>query len=143
MKTKIKSIFKSSVSFVLIAAMALTFTCCGRSNEKDTSSRSGTEKATARILGEGSKEFNLTVTDKEGNGSEFVIKTDKKTVGEALFDLKFIDNGEYVKVVNGITADYDKDKTFWGFYIDGKMASKGVGDTEIKNGETYELKVSR
>ena len=51
--------------------------------------------------------------------------------------------GLYVKTVNGITADYDKDQTWWGFYIDGVSASAGVDSTDIVNGSTYGFKVEK
>ena len=35
--------------------------------------------------------------------------------------------GLYVKTVNGITADYDTDGSYWAFYIDGEYAQTGPG----------------
>jgi len=47
--------------------------------------------------------------------------------------------GLYVKVVNGMTADYDVDKSYWSFYINGEYAMTGVDATEITEGTTYQL----
>ena len=84
----------------------------------------------------------------DGQKTFFVIKTDKEIVGEALLDLKLIEGeagpyGLYVKKVNGIVADYDKDKTYWGFYVDGEYAMTGVDMTKIEEGKTYSFKVSK
>ena len=49
------------------------------------------------------------------------------------------DYGLYVKVVNGITADYDVDQSYWAFYIDGDYAMSGVDTTAITEGVTYQL----
>ena len=99
-------------------------------------------------LGEGAVSFNFSVVDKDGNETKYLIHTDAETVGAALFDLKLIegdkdDYGLYVKKVNGILADYDVDKTYWAFYINGEYAMSGVDKTTITEGESYMLKVEK
>ena len=136
---------------VLIVAMALGTTGCNGSTGKDTSSGVGTDvnlqaEENGSVLGTGSTEFGLTVVDQEGSETQFEIHTDKETVGEALLELGLIDGEEseyglYVKTVNGITADYDKDGTYWAFYINGEYASSGVDSTKITEGESYSFKV--
>ena len=49
--------------------------------------------------------------------------------------------GLYVKMVNGITADYDADGVYWAFYINGEYAATGVDSTPITEGESYSFKV--
>lgn len=137
---------------VLIVAMALSTVGCNGS--KDSADTSGAESAQAGAdvqreggeLGEGSREFALTVTDKDGNETQFTIHTDKEIVGEALQELNLIDGEEgeyglYVKTVNGITADYDTDGVYWAFYVNGEYAASGVDVTEITEGDSYALKV--
>lgn len=137
---------------VLMVAMALgTVGCNGSKNSGAASGTEGTQ-AGADVqreggeLGEGSKEFVLTVTDKDGNETQFTIHTDKETVGEALQELNLIDGEEgeyglYVKTVNGITADYDADGVYWAFYVNDEYAVSGVDVTEIVEGDSYALKV--
>jgi hypothetical protein len=84
-------------------------------------------------------------TDLDGKETHYMIKTDKTTVGEALLEQKLIDgeNGDYglyVKTVNGITLDYDKDGKYWAFYENGNYATSGVDQTEIINGTVYSFK---
>ena len=74
----------------------------------------------------------------------FTIKTDAKTVGDALLENELIAGDEgayglYIKVVNGLRADYDKDMAYWAFAIDGEMAMTGVDMTDIVDGGKYEL----
>ena len=100
------------------------------------------------ILGEGQKNFNFDVTFADGNIKHYVINTDKETVGDALLELDIISGDEsqyglYVKSVDGQVADFDKDGTYWAFYINGQYASTGVDSTNIENGATYELKVEK
>ena len=80
----------------------------------------------------------------EDKAVTFTINTDKKTVGEALLEHDLIAGekgayGMYIKVVNGITADYDKTKTYWSFSKNGEYMTTGVDDTELADGEHYEL----
>ncbi len=74
----------------------------------------------------------------------FTINTDKATLGDALIEHELISGEEsqyglYIKVVNGITADYDIDRSYWSFYKNGEYMMTGADSTEIENGEHYEL----
>ena len=74
-------------------------------------------------------EITVIVVDADGNETNFVVSTDKETVGDALLELNLIegeegDYGLYVKTVNGITADYDTDGTYWAFYVNGEMQAQ-------------------
>ena len=94
-------------------------------------------------FGKGEKTLSVEVKA-EDKSVLFTIHTDKKTVGEALLEHKLIDGDEgpyglYVKVVNGITADFDEDQTYWAFYIDGDLAMTGVDMTDIDESATYRL----
>lgn len=147
-----KKVSSFILCMVLIVAMALgTVGCNGSKNSGDASGTESTQTG-ANVqreggdLGEGSREFALTVTDQDGRETQFQIHTDKETVGEALQELDLIDGeeGEYglfVKTVNGITADYDADGVYWAFYINGEYATSGVDVTEITEGDSYALKV--
>lgn len=137
---------------MLITAMAFsTAGCNGSASRKDSQvSETGTETSSREgsVLGEGSMQFTFTVTDPEGNETEFEIHTDKETVGEALTELGLIEGEEgefglYVKTVNGITADYDKDGIYWAFYINGEYAQTGVDSTAVTEGDTYSFKAEK
>lgn len=149
-------VLSSLLCLLLVAALALGMTACQNNtddNSSDVSSLDSSTNDTAseeepKKVGEGATEFAFKVTDLEGNSTEFVVCTDKTTVGEALLDAKLIEGEEgqyglYVKKVNGILADYDVDKTYWGFYIDGEYAMTGVDKTNIEAGKTYEFKISK
>lgn len=147
--TKTKKLLSLLLCFVLIAAIALFNGCNGnRNTEPSGSSQTTGTEATPKALGEGKTKFAFTVTDLEGKETAFEIKTDKKTVGEALLQLELIagdmgDYGLYVKTVNGITLDYDKDGAYWAFYVDGEYAMAGVDLTEIDENATYSFKAEK
>ena len=92
--------------------------------------------------------FTLKVVDLEGNETTKVIETRKWTVGAALLAEGIITGeqgqyGLYIKSVNGMTADYDTDGTYWAFYIGDEYAMTGVDATDITDGATYMLKVEK
>ena len=136
------------VCIVLIAAMALITTGCNGKKDDFGSSLPNTtvSKTESQELGKGNTKFTFTVTDAKGKETSYEIATDKKTVGDALMELGLISGDEgpyglYIKTVNGITVDYEKDGKYWAFYVDGEYAQKGIDSTEITESATYSLKV--
>ncbi len=157
--TLLKNKLSLFLCIVLIAAIALFTTGCndntietpeqGTNQETESFAESVSDgnavSEDVSELGEGEKSFIFTVTDADGNETKFSINTGKKTVGEALIDLKLIQGedgpyGLYVKTVNGATYDYDKDGKYWAFYVNGEYASSGVDMTDITDGSTYSFK---
>ena len=137
---------------VLIAAMALSLGACAADDAKNPdvkeSERPQQVQQDENIVGEGDISFKFIVVDADGKETEFTVKTDADTVGKALLDANLIagedsEYGLYVKTVNGITADWDKDQTYWAFYINGEYATTGVDSTEIEDGATYTFKVEK
>lgn len=143
-KTNFKKKLICILSFVLIAVMALTMFGCGKETT-DEVPETDVQAVNRQVMGEGKLTFDFNVTDADGNVSYFEINTNKKTVGEALMELELLEGedgpyGLYVKAVNGITYDYDKDGKYWAFYINGVYGTTGVETTNIVNGATYEFK---
>ena len=137
---------------VLIAAMALSLGACAADDAKNPdvkeSERPQQVQQDENIVGEGDISFKFIVVDADGKETEFTVKTDADTVGKALLDANLIagedgEYGRYVKTVNGITADYDTDGSYWAFYINGEYAMTGVDSTEIEDGATYTFKVEK
>lgn len=147
MKKTIKTII---CTLLLLTLVFCTFSCNKEKGaddgDSDGAQASLWESATYtenKTFGEGSK--TLTVEVKvEDKTVVFTVKTDKATVGEALLEHSLIAGeegqfGMYVKVVNGITADFDVDQSYWALYINGEMAMTGVDTTEINEGDVYQL----
>lgn len=94
------------------------------------------------ILGEGETTFDFVVVDADGKEEAFVVKTDAENLADALTEVEMIEGDEteyglYVKVVNGITADYDTDGAYWALLIDGEYAMTGASSTPVEEGKTY------
>lgn len=146
-KTSLFKLLSLIVCAVLIAVTALFTIGCSdtKNNADDVSSATVSTQNEAEQVGEGKTSFNFEVVDADKNVSTFIVYTDKTTVGDALEEAGLIAGDEsefglYVKTVNGITCDYDKDGKYWAFYIGDEYASTGVDSTEIESGKTYSFK---
>ena len=148
-RTRITRLLSFILCVALIAAIALTTVGCDKTTPETP--ETGTQAVTSvapTVKGEGATTFYFNVVDKDGNETKFEIRTDKTIVGDALLELGLIEGedgpyGLYVKKVNGITADYDVDGTYWAFYVGDEYGMTGVDLTEIEAGATYAFKVSK
>jgi hypothetical protein len=135
----------SVISLVLVFACLFSFAACGKETPEGLWA-TATHQSDAEF-GEGAK--TVTVQVKAGEKAiTFTIHTDAETLGEALLAHELIagdmgDFGLYIKQVNGITADYDVDQSYWGFYKGGEYMMTGVDTTVIADGEAYELVYSK
>ncbi len=167
MKTtkKIKNLLSFTVCTVLIAAIALLTMGCGDTKKEIESPDTGTDAEAGKdstentgvgsgtgleqsVLGEGKTKFYFTVVDPDGKETSFEINTDKTVVGEALVEVGLISGEEgpygiYVKTVNGITLDYDRDGKYWAFYENGKYGIAGADKTAVTAGASYAFKAEK
>ena len=96
------------------------------------------------ILGEGAIALTIKVVDADATESTFTVKTDADNLADALLGAKLVEGddgayGLYIKLVNGIRADYDLDKAYWSLQQNGELLMTGANDTPIADGEHYEL----
>ncbi|MBQ9428971.1 MAG: DUF4430 domain-containing protein [Clostridia bacterium] len=139
---------KKLLTAALLCVLLLLLCACGGRETAQTVTLPQSEIAAAETVGVGQTAFTFTVVDADGNTTAFTVRTDKQTVGEALTDAGLIAGdvgayGLYVKTVNGIRADYEKDGCYWAFYIDGEMAMTGVDSTDVVAGSTYTFKIEK
>ena len=138
-----KKILTASISLMLVLLLCLV-SC-------NTVDAEGLwENATHRrdmTFGDGKTTVQVEVRVEEQSVT-FTINTDKETLGDALIEHGLIEGDEgpyglYVKKVNGITADFDVDQSYWALYKNGEMSMTGVDTTKIADGEHYELVYSK
>lgn len=138
MNKTITSIFAALLAFILVFSLA---SCTEKPTESDIWSEAiHTED---KEFGKGSTTIQVEVLAEEKSVT-FTIRTDKETLGDALFEHGLITGedgpyGLYVKTVNGILADYDINQTYWALNKNGEASMTGVDGTEITDGEHYEL----
>lgn len=144
-KTKFKRILSIILCIVIVAAISLFALGCTDKNDTETDSAQTTVSnvsETPEVIGQGEKKFFFIAEDKEGKETKWEVHSDEDTVGKALIAEGIIEGedgpyGLYVKTVNGITLDYDKDGLYWAFYENDEYALTGVDQTEITEGQTY------
>lgn len=143
---KMKKILKSSLALTLVLIMILSLASCFNTVDKSGLWENATYRRDMEF-GRGEKTVKVKVEVEELSVT-FTINTDAETLGEALMEHNLIEGemgsyGLYIKKVNGMTADYDIDRTYWGFFKDGEYMLSGVDQTAINDGDNYELVLSK
>ena len=92
----------------------------------------------------GGKTIVLTVVHKDGASKDFTIQTDAENLRGALEQEGLIAGsdsewGLMVETVDGETADWNVDESWWCLTKDGEMSPTGVDDTMIADGDHYEF----
>ena len=146
---------------VVVAAAAFSFASCGADEAKDQNDAA--DDTAVNSVGNtddtgtaddsddpelGAKVITVDVVDGEGNVTTFTITTDEEFLRGALEQEQLIEGedgpyGLYVKCVNGIRADYDKDGAYWALSQDGEPLMSGVDTTPIEDGDHFELTYSK
>lgn len=143
-----KNTMKKLLALLLALVLTLALAACGQKEENKTDDQTNDPAITDQdnaadkkvtlpvadgaVIGQGAVAFTVEVQGADGKTVTFTVNTDEETVGAALLKLGVIagddsEYGLYVKTVNGETADYDTDGTYWGFYINGEYAMTRCG----------------
>ena len=133
-----KKFISEAISLTLTLALILCLAACGSTAAKEGLWESATYTKDT-TLGDGAK--TATVEYQIGEKKiTFTIKTDKETLGAALNEHALLEgkDGLYTKI-NGVTADWNVDGSYWTFYIDGQYAMTGVDDTPVDEAVIYSL----
>lgn len=158
-----KNTAKKLLALLLALVLTLSLAACGQKDASKTDETTdpavtdqdpaADEKVTLPVadgaaIGQGATAFSVEVQGADGKTVTFTVNTDETTLGAALLALGVIagsdsDYGLYVTTVNGETADYDNDGTYWALYIDGTYAQTGVDATTIEAGKTYGFHVEK
>ncbi|MCL1863025.1 MAG: DUF4430 domain-containing protein [Defluviitaleaceae bacterium] len=93
-------------------------------------------------IGSGQQTFRFMVVDADNNATAWDVSTNESIVGAALLDVDLIAGdvsawGLFVTTVNGITADFDADGSWWALYVNGEMAMQGIDDIIIDTESEY------
>ncbi len=133
------------LSLVLIALIALFGTLHITSKSGD---ENNTDKAPSQSQNnDAQKEQGINITVKlvlaDKTETVFKIKTEATTLADALLEKKLISKEEYdagfYSTINGVRADYNLDKTWWCFYINGQEALTGANEITLNEGDSFEI----
>lgn len=131
MKKSIATLISVTLSLICL----LCFVSCGEKAEPVGLWENATY-LTDTTVGNGEKTVTLTVEAAE-QSITITLKTDKATLGEAMFEQGLINDPSFFNILNGMEASWEKDQAYWGFYEGETLMPKGVNDTEIAGGESY------
>lgn len=95
---------------------------------------------------QGSKTVTIEVIDKEGNSTVYNLKTDAQYLREAMEEAEGLEfsgtESEYgmmVDTVNGETADYGADSSYWGFFVNGEYCNYGIDTQPVEDGDAFQI----
>ena len=128
-------------SIVTTVSIVLSIVCilCLASCQEGVDAAALWENATYvsdTTLGNGEKTVSFTV-EVEEQKITITLKTDKATLGEAMYEQGLINDPSFFNTLNGIEANWEKHQAYWAFYEGDKMLNHGVNTQKIDGGESY------
>lgn len=90
---------------------------------------------------EGSKDVTIEVIDDKGESKKYEIKTDALYLNEAMEEagITYDAEGTYVNAVNGVTADYNVDQSYWAFYVNDQYCNFGITEQPVNDGDSFKI----
>lgn len=104
----------------------------------------GIYAATRPDTAAGSKSITVQVIHSDESTKEFTYMTDAEYLGEVILNEDLVvgemgDYGLYISVVDGETADYSIDGSYWALYEGDEYAMQGADQTVIEDGDLFKL----
>ena len=93
---------------------------------------------------QGGKTFTVTVVHKDGTSKDFTYSTDEEYLGTVLAAEGLLQGTEgpyglMIDTVDGQTASWDVDQSYWAVYIGSEYATTGIDQIPIQDGGSYKL----
>jgi len=93
---------------------------------------------------QGAKTITVTVVHKDGTSRDFTYHTDEEFLGAVLLAEGLVagemgDYGLMISEVDGETADWNVDQSYWALYVGEEYGTNGVDTTPIHDGDTFKL----
>lgn len=125
----------STVSIILSVVLIFCFVSCKEKIEP-TGIWENATYVSDTTLGNGAKTVSFDV-EAGDQAITITLKTDKATLGEAMFEHGLINDSSFFNVLNGMEASWEKDQAYWTFYQGDKIMPYGVNDENISDGASY------
>ena len=95
---------------------------------------------------EGIKEITIEVVDNEEKSTVYDVKTDAEYLIGAMEDAEGLtfngsesQYGFTVSEINGITADFTVDSSYWAFYVNGEYCNYGISEQPVNDGDAFRI----
>lgn len=125
----------STAAIILSLVCILCFVSCGEKVEATGLWENATYLSDT-TLGNGEKSVSFTVEAGEQSVT-ITLKTDKTTLGEAMYEHGLVNDPSFFNVLNGIEANWDKDQAYWAFYNGDDYMMVGIDEAEIDSEANY------
>ncbi|MBQ8649526.1 MAG: DUF4430 domain-containing protein [Clostridia bacterium] len=123
---------------VLIAAAVIVWGAFGPSSDKGDISSS-----VSSSVSQSQTEITVKLVLSDGEEKTFELKTEKQTLGDALYENGLVSEEEYASgfytVIDGVRADYNEDGAWWCVTKGGEMTTVGMNEQTIENGDSFEI----
>ncbi len=92
----------------------------------------------------GKKTLTVTVVHADGTEKPFTYHTDAEFLGEVLKEEGLVQGEEseyglFIKTVDGETAVWEENGSYWALYVGEEMAQQGADSTPVHDGDTFRL----
>ena len=127
----------TSVSIILSLVFMLFAVSCAKKVDATGAWENATYLKNTTV-GKGDKEIKIDIEAGE-QSITLTVKTDKATLGEALYELELINDASFFDTLNGMKADFNDGGMFWKVLKGDTMLPHGVNEEKISGGESYKF----
>lgn len=104
----------------------------------------GVYVSTRPATSEGAKTFTVTVVHADGSSKDFTYHTDEEFLAPVLVAEGLVvgTEGPYgltIDTVDGETASWDANQSYWALYIGEEYATTGASTTPVNDGDHFKL----
>ena len=124
----LKKVLAAAVLLLLVAALAAVYAAFGA-------------KPVA-----GSKNVTISVVNSKAETTTYSLKTDAEYLRQAMDEAEGLTysgtEGAYglmIDTVNGETADYSVDASYWGFNVNGEYCNYGIDQQPVNDGDAFSI----
>ena len=98
----------------------------------------------------GSKSITIEVVDNQAARVTYSLTTDAQFLLQAMEEAEGLtfsgEEGPYgmmIHTVNGVTADYNADASYWSFSVNGEYCNYGVSEQPVSDGDAFAITYTR
>lgn len=98
----------------------------------------------------GGKQITIEVVNSAGQSKVYPVSTDAEFLLGAMTDAEGLTftgiEGPYglmISTVNGETADYDVDQSYWSFTVNGEYCNYGASEQPVEDGDAFAIVYTR
>ncbi|MDE5892964.1 MAG: DUF4430 domain-containing protein [Acetatifactor sp.] len=99
---------------------------------------------------QGAKFITIEVVDNNANSTTYDVHTDAEYLRQAMEEADGLEfsgsEGEFgmmVETVNGVTADWNVDQSYWGFFVNGDYCNYGIDTQPVVDGDAFQIVYSK